>query len=93
MIFNLRFIAAIIVIVLIAACYKVIENHIENKKIIEYQKELLNEQRLQLEHNNEIIETKIFQQKIIGKTTNNTNVISRREFLQSVFEERQNSDK
>ena len=54
--------------------------------------EVVKQQEQQIVIQNEVIETKKFQQKIISKTAVNLDAASRREFLQFVFKERANPD-
>lgn len=54
----------------------------------EVNKELIKQQEKQIEFQNETIEVKKFQQKIISKTAVNADAASRRKFLLLVFAER-----
>lgn len=55
-------------------------------------KEIIKQQSKQLEIKDEEAGVKKFQQKIISKTDANNNIDNRRRFLQSIYEERANSD-
>lgn len=50
--------------------------------------EVIKQQEQQIEIKNNVIETKNFQQKLINKTSNITDLNARRQWLQLVFEER-----
>lgn len=63
----------------------------DRKTIIEQKKEIREKEQL-LELQNEIIETKNNQQKIIIKTSNINDYNSRNEWLQLIFKERENNN-
>ncbi len=64
----------------------------KQEQIIEQQEEKIQDQERKIENQNDTIQVKVYQQKIISKTSVNVDTASRREFLQVVFLERENSN-
>ncbi len=76
---NLAFL--ILALLSIFLAYKFFSTYGKQETIIEQQNQ-------QMEKKNELIETKNYQQRIIGKTSVNLDLAARREWMQLVFEER-----
>ena len=77
---------------IIATIVAIFSVHFFAKKNGALEKEIEQQQQQQQLYE-ENISVKNFQQKILNKTSLNTDIASRRKFLQTVFTERKNSDK